>query len=94
MENISEFIKSERETQQKIINELGQHLKITDGYFIKSEVKWGSTSRGMRFDLVVEKNNTIIAIFEIKHNERGVKMAKDIMLNYVMNNTPAEFFIK
>ena len=93
MENISEFIKSERETQQKIINELGQHLKITDGYFIKSEVKWGSTSRGMRFDLVVEKNNTIIAIFEIKHNERGVKMAKDIMLNYVMNNTPAEFFI-
>lgn len=93
MENLSEFIKSEHETQQKIIKELGQHLKIINGYSIKSEVKWGSTSRGMRFDLVVEKNNTVIAIFEIKHNERGVKMAKDIMLNYVMNNTPAEFFI-
>ena len=93
MKKLSEFIKTELEVQENIKTELEQYLKISDGYTIHSEVKWGTTSRGMRFDLVVEYNNSIIAIFEIKHSERGVNIAKNNMLNYVMCNTPAEFFI-
>ncbi len=93
MIDLSKYIKSELEAQKEIKSILELDLKVTDGYKINSEVEWGSTSRGMRFDLVVEYNNTIIAIFEIKHNKNGVKIAKDIMLNYVMHNTPAVFFI-
>ena len=93
MKNLSEFIKTELEVQENIKTELEQYLKISDGYTVHTEVKWGTTSKGMRFDLAVEYDNTIIAIFEIKHNERGVKIAKDKMLQYVMHNTPAVFFI-
>lgn len=93
MKDLPEHIKKEKEIQEDIKNNLENYLQVNDGYIVYCDVKWGSTSKGIRFDLTIEYENTIIAIFEMVHNERSIKSAQDYMLNYVMRNTPADLFI-
>lgn len=81
------------EAENSIRKVLGSYLKTEEGYAIYSNLRWGPTSRGFHFDLVVERNSVIVAVFEIKNNSRGVEIAKGSLLNYVMSKTPAKIFV-
>lgn len=93
METLREYYKKEIEAKKEIITVLKDYLPVNEGYIVRSEVQWGATSNGLRFDIVVEKDNSIIAIFEIKHSDNGVRIAKKSMVSYVIANTDAHYFI-
>ena len=93
MKRYSNFINTHLEVENYIRRELESYLKVEEGYTIHTDLKWGTTSRGCHFDLVVEKHNFMVAVFEIKHNLRGVEIAKGSLLNYVMSKTPAKIFV-
>lgn len=93
METVREYYKKEIEAKKGIRKVLQDYLPVNEGYIIRSEVQWGATSNGLHFDIVVEKDNSIIAIFEIKHSSNGVRIAKESMVSYVIANTTAHYFI-
>ena len=93
METLREYYKKEIEAKKGIRTVLQDYLPVNEGYIVRSEVQWGATSNGLLFDIVVEKDNSIIAIFEIKHSSNGVRIAKESMVSYVIANTTAHYFI-
>ena len=93
MERLSDYIIKSEEAINKIKIELKNNLASEESYLIKSYVKWGASTSRIEFDIVVEKSNNIIAIFEIKQSSKGVEIAKNRMLNYVFQNTSALFFV-
>ena len=93
MEKLRDYIIKSEKAINKIKIELENNLASEESYLIKSYVKWGASTSRIEFDIVVEKSNNIIAIFEIKQSSKGVEIAKNRMLNYVFQNTSALFFV-
>ena len=93
MDTLKDIIEKEAKAHQKIRSRLNQYFQNHQNISIRYNIRWGTTSKGMPLDFVIESYNKIIAIIEIKLGDSGVKIAKEKMLGYVMANTSAEFFI-
>lgn len=93
MEGLSNLRMNEIKVINDIKVKLEDKLNKEDCYTIESDLKWGTSSGGLRFDIVVKQRNIIIAVFEIKQSSRGVDLVKRKMFNYVISHTPARIFV-
>lgn len=93
MKSLKDFIEEDNKIINSIYNNLSEVFKELIGFEIEKEVRWGLTTSGRSFDIVVRYDRRIVAIFEIKQSKRGVDFAKKSILPYVMSNSIARLFI-
>ena len=86
-------MKKEVEVIHHIKDQLQKRLHIQDGFEVIPELRWGSTSMMIVFDLVVRRNGKIIAVFEIKKDRESIAAFMPRMLNYVLSKTTAYLLI-